>query len=148
MFKKMGKYSMKSVAENIRAKDSRLEVLLIIFLILASFLPRVLDLGTFLTADEKTWIVRSYEFIRAFKDVRFNDMLQTTHPGVTTMWVSGAAITAKMFFAQIPFTSNGLIHFVKVAQFPIAFLNALAIPLIYLLLKKIKRIYNSNTKLY
>jgi len=137
MFKKMGKYSMKSVAENIRAKDSRLEVLLIIFLILASFLPRVLDLGTFLTADEKTWIVRSYEFIRAFKDVRFNDMLQTTHPGVTTMWVSGAAITAKMFFAQIPFTSNGLIHFVKVAQFPIAFLNALAIPLIYLLLKKI-----------
>lgn len=127
---------MKFAAEHIPVKSRWLEVILIIVLIAASFLPRLLDLGTFLTADEKTWIVRSYEFIRAFKDVRFNDMLQTTHPGVTTMWVSGAAITAKMFLARIPFTSNGLIYFVKSAQFPIAFLNALAIPLLYILLKK------------
>lgn len=128
---------MKFAAESIRANSRRTEVLLICILLAASLLPRLLDLGTFLTADEKTWIVRSYEFIRAVKDVRLNDTLQTTHPGVTTLWVSGLAITAKMFVSHIPFTSNGLVQFIKSAQFPIALLNALAIPLIYIFLKKI-----------
>ncbi len=128
---------MKSVAGNLRANPKLVEWILIVFLCVAAFIPRLSDLGTFLTADEKTWIVRSYEFIRAFKDVRFNDMLQTTHPGVTTLWAGGTAITAKMFISDLPFASSTLIYYVKTAQFPIVLLNALAIPLMYILMKRL-----------
>lgn len=132
----MAKHFMKFAAENIRVHSRRFDAVILIVLILVSFLPRLTDLGNFLTADEKTWIVRSYEFIRAVKDVRLNDTLQTTHPGVTALWVSGLTITAKMFLSHIPFTTSNLFYFVKSAQFPIAFLNALAIPLMYLLLQR------------
>lgn len=110
------------------------DIAIIVLLLIVSLTTRTLDLGTFLTADEKTWIGRSYEFIRAFKDIRFNDMLQTTHPGVTTLWAAGVTITTKMFTSGIPFTNATLVHFVKSAQFSIACLNALIIPCVYVLL--------------
>ncbi len=139
----MEKLFMKSVAEIYRVSMfgriwsiSKIDILLPVVLILASFLPRSMDMGTFLTADEKTWIVRSYEFVRAFKDLRFNDMLQTTHPGVTTLWVSGLAVTAKMLLSHIPFTTDAIINFIKSAQFPIVFLNAIAVPLMYLFMRR------------
>lgn len=133
MFKKTEKLYMKFAAENYSV---RFDIVIFSALLVVSCAPRLIGLGTFLTADEKTWIVRSYEFVRAFKDVRFNDMLQTTHPGVTTLWISGLATTAKIFFRHIPFTSTTLIYFVKTAQFPIAFLNALAIVLLYAWMRK------------
>lgn len=117
--------------------SQRIDAWIIILLLILGAYTRLTDLGTFLTVDEKTWIVRSYEFIRAFKDIRFNDMLQTTHPGVTTLWASGISITAKMVFSQIPFTSNALIAFVKAAQFPIALANTLVIPILYVILKRL-----------
>jgi hypothetical protein len=102
-----------------------------------ALLPRVIDLGIFLTADEKNWLSRSYEFIRAFKDWRFNDMLQTTHPGVTVLWTVGAAVTAKMIGSNIPFSIDNLRHFVAAAQWPVAGLNAIAIVAIYWLLQRL-----------
>lgn len=113
------------------------DVLAVVFLLLLSGLPRLLDLGTFLTADEKNWIGRSYEFVRAFKDFRFNDMLQTTHPGVTTLWSSGVSIVAVVFLRHIPFSFQNLRHFVTASQFPVALLNTLAVPAMYLLLRKL-----------
>ncbi len=110
---------------------------LVIFLLAA--VPRLTDLGVFLTADEKNWMGRSYEFIRAFKDWRFNDMLQTTHPGVTTMWLAGASITLKMIVSSIPFSFGNLVHFVSAAQWPIALANSLAIPAVYVILRFIVR---------
>lgn len=112
----------------------KVDVILATGLFIVALAPRIIGLGSFLTADEKTWMGRSYEFVRAFEDLRFNDMLQTTHPGVTTLWVSGVAITIKSVISHIPFTNNNLIYFVKTSQFSIAFLNALAIPAIYVLL--------------
>lgn len=97
----------------------------------------MLDLGVFLTADEKNWIGRSYEFVRAFKDWRFNDMLQTTHPGVTTLWLVGGAVTAKMLLSHVPFSFQNLSHFVVAAQLPVAVINALIVPVIYLLLLRL-----------
>ena len=99
-----------------------------------ALIPRVTNLGTFLTTDEKTWITRSYEFARAFQDFRFNDMIQTTHPGVTTLWAVGTTVLAKVATSDIPFEIKNLFHFVKSTQFVIAFLNAASIPFIYLLL--------------
>ncbi len=116
---------------------NKIEIFLIGGLVLLSLLPRIIDLGTFLTADEKNWIGRSYEFIRAFKDWRFNDMLQTTHPGVTTLWLAGVFVSARMIFWHVPFSFENLIHFVEFAQLPIALVNVLFIPVVYWLLKKL-----------
>lgn len=118
-------------------KKHRFDVLLVIVLFLIAGLPRLLDLGIFLTADEKNWIGRSFEFIRAFKDWRFNDMLQTTHPGVTAMWLIGSSVTVKMIISSIPFSFQNIFHFVAAAQFPIALTNTLLVPVIYLLLRSL-----------
>lgn len=118
---------------------NRLEVALVIILFVVAAIPRLTGLGEFLTADEKNWIGRSYEFVRAFKDWRFNDMLQTTHPGVITLWLSGVTVTAKMFLSHIPFSFRNMVHFVAAAQFPIALFNAVMVPVIYLLLRQLTR---------
>lgn len=125
-------------------RTHRVDIVIFVVLFIVAAIPRLTDLGAFLTADEKNWIGRSYEFIRAFKDFRFNDMLQTTHPGVTALWAMGVAVTAKMFVSDIPFSFNNLFHFVKAAQFPVALLNTLAVPVIYIFLRKL---FVSSTKL-
>jgi len=111
------------------------DILILLVIFVVAFLPRVVDLGVFLTADEKNWIGRSYEFVRAFKDWRFNDMLQTTHPGVPVLWVVGAAVTARMLISHIPFSFDNLAYFVTASQLPVALINALIVPLVYLFLR-------------
>lgn len=119
--------------------ENRRDVAMVVVLFLVALLPRVWDLGTFLTADEKNWMGRSYEFVRAVKDWRFNDTLQTTHPGVTTLWMSGLSITAWMYLTHTPFSYQTLAHFAAAAQLPIALANSLAVPLVYLFLRKLLR---------
>ncbi|MBI1833774.1 MAG: glycosyltransferase family 39 protein [Candidatus Andersenbacteria bacterium] len=115
----------------------KIDILFVLLIFFVALIPRIVDLGIFLTADEKNWIGRSYEFIKAFKDVRLNDMLQTTHPGVPALWLMGIAVTAKMFLSHIPFSSDTLPQFIWATQFPIAFVNALAVPTIYIFLRKL-----------
>ncbi|MBI4022141.1 MAG: hypothetical protein HY372_02195 [Candidatus Andersenbacteria bacterium] len=120
-----------------RVGVSKKEIIVAVCLFAVALVPRVTDLGAFLTADEKNWIGRSYEFVRAGKDWRFNDMLQTSHPGVTTLWLAGIAVVARMLLTHVPFTFEHLGHFVAAAQWPVALLNTLAIPAVYLLLCRI-----------
>ncbi|MBI3251604.1 MAG: phospholipid carrier-dependent glycosyltransferase, partial [Candidatus Andersenbacteria bacterium] len=115
----------------------KFDVLAVGVLFFLAGVPRLYGLGAFLTADEKNWIGRSYEFVRAFKDFRFNEMLQTTHPGVTTLWLVGVSVAATIGFRHIPFASQNLRHFVVPAQLPAALLNTLAVPAMYLLLRKL-----------
>jgi 4-amino-4-deoxy-L-arabinose transferase-like glycosyltransferase len=115
-------------------KRHKIDAYLALGLFVVALLPRIIGLGTFLTADEKNWIGRSFEFVRAFHDLRFNDMLQTTHPGVTTLWVSGLAVVVKSMISHVQFADMNLIYFVKTTQFSIALLNSLAIPFIFIFL--------------
>jgi len=117
--------------------ENRVDVAIAIVLFIVAAVPRMADLGMYLTADEKSWMGRSYEFIRAIKDWRFNDTLQTTHPGVTTLWLSGAAITARMFLTHTPFSFENLAHFAAAAQFPIALVNSLSVPAVYFFLRRL-----------
>ncbi len=118
-------------------KNNKTEVIIIAGLLLVSAVTRLTDLGVFLTADEKNWIGRSYEFVKAFKDFRFNDMLQTTHPGVTTLWLSGLAVTLKMYLSHTPFSFGNLASFIAPAQLAIAIPNMLLVPVIYWLLRQL-----------
>lgn len=62
------------------------ELLLFLAVGLALLLPRIQNLGSFVTADEPTWGKRSANFYYALRDGNFADTYQSGHPGVITMW--------------------------------------------------------------
>lgn len=115
----------------------RRDGLVMLWLLMVAAAPRLFDLGSFLTADEKNWIGRSSEFVRAFRDFRFNDMLQTTHPGVTTLWLSGAAVAARTWQTSVPFSFDSLRHFVAASQLSVALALTLLVPVFYWLLRRL-----------
>lgn len=73
-----------------------------LFLFFAALVPRVVDLGRFLTADEFLWVDRSHNFLAGLMNQSYQCdsiieawqfaaeglacTLRTGHPGVTTMW--------------------------------------------------------------
>ncbi|MEO7909412.1 MAG: glycosyltransferase family 39 protein, partial [Roseiflexaceae bacterium] len=60
---------------------------------LIALLPRVLNLGSFVTVDEIAfWIPRSDAFLRAIQAGDFPATAISTHPGVTTMWLGSAGV--------------------------------------------------------
>ncbi len=67
---------------NQRAKTA----LIMLLLFIASWLPRVLALDTFVTTDERKWLARSANFTLALTQGDFANTFQREHPGVTVMW--------------------------------------------------------------
>ena len=60
---------------------------------LAALLPRVLDLGGFITVDEANfWLDRSATFLDALRRGDWAATAISTHPGVTTMWLGAAGL--------------------------------------------------------
>jgi hypothetical protein len=58
-----------------------------------ALLPRVLDLGSFVTFDEVSfWVKRSDIFLRAIQTGDFAATAVSDHPGVTTMWLGSAGL--------------------------------------------------------
>ena len=58
-----------------------------------AIIPRVLDLGQFVTADEVNfWMSRSETFLRAIQNGDLAATAIAPHPGVTTMWLGSAGI--------------------------------------------------------
>jgi hypothetical protein len=51
-----------------------------------ALLPRVVDLGAFVTADESKWVYRSAEFGRALLKLHWAETAVTFKPAVPTMW--------------------------------------------------------------
>lgn len=115
----------------------RPDIFWMVVILVVAAVPRLLDLGIFLTADEKNWMMRGYEFVRAFKDGRFNDMLQTTHPGVTVLWLTGVVVYATMFLKHTLFNNENLPAFIYSAQLAVALLNTGLLVLIYWLLRRL-----------
>ncbi len=83
------------------AQTSRFNLLISLALFLLALMPRLLDLGRFLTADEFLWVDRSRNFLAGLTNPAYQCptrvetwefaqglacTLRTGHPGVTTMW--------------------------------------------------------------
>lgn len=68
---------------------SKGKLLVYTLLILATFLPRLLSLGTTLTVDEPLWLSRGHTFIKAFASLQFDKTLVAGQPGVITAWLVG-----------------------------------------------------------
>ena len=57
-----------------------------LLLFLAAWVPRVLGLDAFVTADEPGLLFRSANFYQALADRDFANTVQLEHPGVTVLW--------------------------------------------------------------
>jgi hypothetical protein len=81
-----------------------------IALFLLALIPRLLDLGRFLTADEFLWVDRSRNFLAGLTNPAYRCTtivetwefaeglactLRTGHPGVTTMWTGSFGLVAR-----------------------------------------------------
>src|SRR6266536_1238373 len=106
---------------------------------LMAIIPRVLDLGRFLTVDEVDhWIDRSTQFLAAIESGQFAGTAITAHPGVTTMWLGSLGlllhqravdwmlVSASSFAAKLAFM-----------QLPVALVNAGGVVLGYCLLRRL-----------
>lgn len=66
------------------------DILLFFAVLIATGLPRSLDLDRFATPDERLWLARSANFYFALGQLDFASTFQREHPGVTTMWAGTA----------------------------------------------------------
>jgi hypothetical protein len=71
-------------------KKLSLAALLLIPILIATWLPRGLELDHFVTVDEPKWMDRSAVFYVALATGEFADTYQKEHPGVTVMWAETA----------------------------------------------------------
>ena len=69
---------------------------LFVFLFLAAWIPRTLELGRFVTADEHRWITRSANFAYAVKHGDLLHTYQREHPAVTTTWLGALGVITAM----------------------------------------------------
>ena len=65
---------------------------ILLFLVLLTFLPRLLSLSAHWSSDESLWMKRSRTFVFALERGRFSETVTAYHPGVTTTWLGGLAI--------------------------------------------------------
>lgn len=109
----------------------------VIFLI--ALAPRLVGIGLFLTADEKSWMGRSANFLQAVEEFRFNETLQTTHPGIPTLWISGISVRLIAHLWNIPFTNDSLQHFLRGTHAVFALLNSALVGALFLALRRLAR---------
>ncbi|HBE89901.1 MAG: hypothetical protein A3E37_03335 [Candidatus Andersenbacteria bacterium RIFCSPHIGHO2_12_FULL_46_9] len=65
---------------------------LVLILLLSLFLPRVLNLSAFQTADEKRWVSNTVGFITNLAHGDLSHLMQQPHPGITTQWLGSATV--------------------------------------------------------
>lgn len=117
----------------------RVEYLWIAVVFLVALMPRLVGIGKFLTADEKNWVGRGWEFTSAFRDFRFNDTLQTTHPGIPTLWIAGISTAVTSALRHMPFTFDAIRTFLVASQVPMAVINSALIAAMLLPLQRLVR---------
>lgn len=76
-------------------KDRRIRAVALLLLVLALALPRLTDLGQYVTIDEPLWLMRSANFYVALWNKDWNKTYQAEHPGVTVTWAGTAGFLWK-----------------------------------------------------
>ena len=106
---------------------------------LLACVPRLLDLGRFVTVDEiDHWLQRSEAFLSAIRTGNAAATAITAHPGVTTMWLGGVGLLLKQAASTaglLPTASFA--RELALTQLPIALVNAGGIVFGYYLLRKL-----------
>jgi 4-amino-4-deoxy-L-arabinose transferase-like glycosyltransferase len=108
------------------------ECLFFAAIFIIALVPRILDLGTTIVADEQLWILRSKQFAKAFLSFDFSGTAITHHPGVITMWLGAISIGIANYLFGIKETANLLFA----AQLPFAIATSASVALFFLFSKK------------
>ncbi len=66
--------------------------LLIAGLVILVLLPRLFDLGAFMTADEKRWLANTAGFTKGLATLHWEKLVQKPHPGITTQWLGAITV--------------------------------------------------------
>ena len=125
------KHVYKHMSNTALFKVDLISIITLLAIFLTAFLPRVISLGVATTTDELLWLVRSPNFIDAIMQHNWAATYQAPHPGVTTMWLSGASLEFLY--------NNGMDYTDKlfVARLPIAFATSIGVVLIYVFVKEL-----------
>ena len=120
----------------------RTTLLLAIVLLMIALLPRVISLSDFYTTDEAYfWQGRVAHFSAAITMGDWRSTDQTGHPGVTTMWLGALGkYLADGLGVPAPSPGSGT-RYLSFLRMPLAVMNALAVGLGYLLLRRLLRPY-------
>lgn len=73
----------------------RLSGIALLLLAALGFSLRLAPLGRYVTPDEPAWVERSIRFADALAAQDWGSVPSTGHPGVTTMWLGAAGVTAR-----------------------------------------------------
>src|SRR5262245_44530563 len=106
---------------------------------LTALLPRVLNLGLFVTTDEADhWMERSELFLRALQSGDYAATAIAPHPGVTTMWLGSAGILLrKTLVAWSLLQEASFRTSLALMQLPVAVTHVVCILLGYHLLRRL-----------
>jgi 4-amino-4-deoxy-L-arabinose transferase-like glycosyltransferase len=109
-----------------------------VLIALAALLPRVLDLGAFLNADEAMfWLQRSDIFLRALRAGDYAATAVSTHPGVTTMWLGSAGILLRDWLYDAGLVRDGsYTTFLAITRLPLMLIHSGGVLLGYHLLRR------------
>jgi hypothetical protein len=121
--------------------------LVALFLFFTALLPRLPGLGRFLTSDENTNIFfAGSDVIAAFLKGDFRGTYWHFYPGVTMSWLDAAGLTGQYWLdilsgrTTLPFTEyiyGDILSLVVAARLPYVILTAAAVPVFYLLARKL-----------
>ncbi len=127
-------------ATRTRSGSSRRLLPLALFVLvgLAALLPRVLDLGGFVTHDEvEFWIDRADTFRRAIESGDVAATAITTHPGVTTMWLGATGFVLLETLLNLELLrADPFPVFLAVLRLPVALVHMAGVLLGYALLRR------------
>ncbi|HEU4326206.1 MAG TPA: glycosyltransferase family 39 protein [Roseiflexaceae bacterium] len=106
---------------------------------LVALLPRVLDLGRWLSGDEASfWITRSTIFLDALRSGDYAATAISTHPGVTTMWLGSIGLLLRSALEQVGLLSNSSFEqFLVLMRLPTVLTHVAGVLVGYALLRRL-----------
>jgi len=119
--------------------NNRKIIYVVVIVFILAFVPRVWELGTFVTRDEPyIWFGRSERFLQAIQQGNYAGTNTTGHPGVTTMWLGSAGLLLHQFLNKQGWISpDDFSALVATMRFPVAFITSVCVALSYLLLRRL-----------
>lgn len=98
---------------------------------LLALLVRLPGAGSFMTADEEAWMLRSGEYYhKLFQHFDAGGTFLTTHPGATAMWLIGGGIAVQEHRLGVAIDTSNIKYFRRAVVLPIILATSLLVSFI------------------
>lgn len=75
-------------------------VITVAILAIITLLPRIFNLGAFISPDEIRWVANTSGFTTKLAYGKFDQLLQQPHPGITTQWLGAMTVRADSWIVR------------------------------------------------